>query len=130
MSSSLDLIRRRRAQLVASAAVQRDEVTIIFQRLAEPLRMADAAICCIRYLKAHPLVPIVAVVSISVAFALSRYSILQMLQRILLRAFALWRTYRSLGMWVARGQTAWVYIDTMRRNSGRNNLSGARQLRG
>ena len=130
MNSRLDLIRRRRAQLVAHAAVQRDEVTLVFQRLDQPLRMADAAVSCVRYLKAHPFVPIVAVVGIGMAFALSRYSILRLLQRILLRAFALWRTYRSLGVWVARGWTAWAYIATIRQNGGKNNPSDARQLRG
>ncbi|MDO8437191.1 MAG: YqjK family protein [Nitrosomonadaceae bacterium] len=127
MSASLDDIRWRRTQLVARAAVQRGEVTAVLQRLAEPLRMVDTAVACLRYLKAHPLVPVAALVSMGVAFMLSRnYSIFRLLQLVLFRAFALWRTYRSLSVWIARGRAVWLRIGTTWRNSRRNNLSSTR----
>ena len=127
MNANLDDVRRRRTQLVARAAVQRGEVAAVFQRLAEPLRMVDTAVACLHYLKAHPLVPIAALVGMGMAFMLSRnYSIFRLLQRVLIRAFALWRMYRSLGVWIARGRAVWLRIGTTWRNSRRNNLSSAR----
>lgn len=127
MSASLDDIRWRRTQLVARAAVQRGEVAAVLQRLAEPLRMVDTAVACLRYLKAHPLVPVAALVGMGIAFMLSRnYSIFRLLQRVLFRAFALWRTYRSLSVWIARGRAVWLRIGTTWRNSRRNNLSSTR----
>ncbi len=127
MSASLDDIRWRRTQLVAHAAVQRGEVAAVLQRLAEPLRMVNTAIACLHYLKAHPLVPVAALVGMSMAFMLSRnHSIFRLLQHVLFRAFALWRAYRSLGVWIARGQTAWSRIGMTWRNSRSNNSSSAR----
>lgn len=127
MSASLEDIRWRRTQLVARAAVQRGEVAAVFQRLAEPLRMVDTAIACLHYLKAHPLVPVAALVGMSMVFMLSRnYSIFRLLQRVLIRVFALWRTYRSLGIWIARGRAVWLRVGTTWRNSRRNNPSSAR----
>ena len=127
MSASLDDIRWRRAQLVARAAVQRGEVTAVFQRLAEPLRMVATAVATMRYLKAHPLFPIAALVGMGMAFMLSRnYKIFQLLQRVLIRAFALWRTYRSLGVWIARGRAVSLRIGTTWQNSRRNNPSSTR----
>ncbi|MEK6707222.1 MAG: hypothetical protein AAB286_04495 [Pseudomonadota bacterium] len=127
MSARLDDIRWRRTQLVARAAVQRGEVTVAVQCLAEPLRMVDTAVACLRYLKAHPLVPIAALVSMSMAFMLSRnYSIFRLLQRVLFRSFALWRTYRSLGVWIARGRAVWLRIGTTWQNSRRNSPPSTR----
>ena len=124
MSASLDDIRARRAQLVARAAVQRGEMTAALQCLAGPLRMVDTATAWVHYLKAHPLVPLAALMGMS--FMLARHGIFHLLQRILIRAFALWRTYRSLGTWITRGRVAWSRIAKMRKNSGRNNPSSAR----
>lgn len=122
MSARLDDIRWRRTQLVARAAVQRGEVTAVLQRLAEPLRMVDMAVAGLHYLKAHPLVPVAALAGMSMAFMLSRnYSIFRLLQRILFRAFALWRAYRSWGVWIARGRAAWSRIGMTWRNSRSNN---------
>ena len=122
MSARLDDIRWRRTQLVARAAVQREEVTVAVQCLAEPLRMVDTAVAGLRYLKAHPLVPVAAVVGMSMAFMLSRnYSIFRLLQRVLFRSFALWRAYRSWGVWIARGRAAWSRIGMTWRNSRSNN---------
>lgn len=127
MSASLEDIRWRRTQLVARAAVQRGEVVAVFQRLAEPLRMVDTAVACLHYLKAHPLVPVAALVGMSMVFMLSRnYSIFRLLQRVLIRVFALWRTYHSLGIWIARGRTVWLRVGTTWRNRRRNNPSNAR----
>ncbi len=122
MSARLEDIRWRRTQLVARAAVQRGEVAAVLHRLAEPLRMVDTAMASLHYLKAHPLVPIAAVVGMSMAFMLSRnYSIFRLLQRILFRSFALWRAYRSWGVWIARGRAAWSRIGMTWRNSRSNN---------
>lgn len=124
MSASLDDIRWRRTQLVARAAVQRGEVAVVFQCVAGPLRRVDAAVACLCYLKAHPLVPVTALVGMGIAFMLSRnYTIFRLLQRVLFRAFALWRTYRSMGVWITRGRTVWLRIGTIWRNSRRNNPS-------
>jgi hypothetical protein len=121
MSARLEDIRWRRTQLVARAAVQRGEVAAVLHRLAEPLRMVDTAMASLHYLKAHPLVPIAAVVGMSMAFMLSRnYSIFRLLQRILFRSFALWRAYRSWGVWIARGRAAWSRIGMTWRNSRSN----------
>lgn len=122
MSARLEDIRWRRTQLVARAAVQRGEVAAVLHRLAEPLRMVDTAMASLHYLKAHPLVPIAAVVGMSVVFMLSRnYSIFRLLQLILFRSFALWRAYRSWGAWIARGRAAWSRIGMTWRNSRNNN---------
>ena len=124
MSTSLDDIRWRRTQLVARAAVQRGEVTLVLRQLAEPLHMADTVVTCLRYLKAHPLVPAAALVGIGMAFMLARnYTIFRLLQQILIRAFALWQTYRSWSIWIARGRSVWSRIGTTWRNSRRNNPS-------
>lgn len=129
MSASLDNIRWRRTQLVARAAAQRGEVAAVLQHLAEPLRMVNTAVVCLRYLKTHPLVPLAALVGMSMAFMLSRnHSIFQLLQRVLFRAFALWRTYRSLGVWIARGRAVWLRIGTTGQNSRRNSPSSTRCL--
>jgi len=57
----------------------------------------------------------------SMAFMLSRnYSIFRLLQRILFRSFALWRAYRSWGVWIARGRAAWSRIGMTWRNSRSN----------
>ncbi len=89
--------------------------------------MVDTAVACLRYLKAHPLVPIAALVSMSMAFMLSRnYSIFRLLQRVLFRSFALWRTYRSLGVWIARGRAVWLRIGTTWQNSRRNSPPSTR----
>lgn len=127
MSASLDDIRWRRTQLVARAAVQRGEVAAVLQRLAEPLRMVDTTVACLHYLKAHPLVPVAALVGMSMAFMLSRnHSIFRLLQHVLFRTFALWRAYRSLGVWIARGRAVWLRIGTTGQNNRRNNLPSAR----
>lgn len=122
MSANLDDIRWRRTQLVARAAVQRKEVTLALHQLVEPLRMVDTAITCLRYLKAHPLIPAAALVGIGMTFMLARnYTIFRLLQQILIRAFALWQTYRSWSIWIVRGRSVWSRIGATWRNSRRNN---------
>ena len=121
--TSLHDIHHRRAQLLVRAAAQRGEVAMTFQRLEMPLRLADKAISCVRFFKAHPLVPIVAAVGVAVAFAVSgRVSIPRIFKRVLIGAIAVWRTYRSLRGWIAYGQTALLSINAMRRNSEKKNI--------
>ena len=129
MSASLDDIRWRRTQLVARAAVQRGEVSAVLQHMAEPLCIVATAAACMRYVKAHPLISVAALVSIGmgIAFMLSRnHRIFRLIQPVLIRAFTIWRTYRSLSVWIARGQAAWSRIGTTKQNSRRNILSSTR----
>lgn len=126
--TSLHDIRYRRAQLVARATAQRGEVAVLFQRLDLPLRLADGVISGVRFLKAHPLVPVAVAVGVVAALAVSRHvSIPRTLKRIFIGAIALWRTYRSLGGWIVYGRAVLLGINAMRRNSEkRNSQSGAR----
>lgn len=120
--TNLQDIHRRRAQLVARAAAQRGEVATTFQRLDTPLRMAEGVVSFVRFIKSHPLVPIVAAVGVAVAFAVSgRVSIPRMFKRVLIGAIAVWRTYRSLGVWIAYGRAALFSINAMHRSSGKKN---------
>lgn len=120
--TNLHDIHHRRAQLVARAAAQRGEVAMIFQRLDMPLRLADRAISCVRFLKAHPLVPVAVAAGIVAALAVSRHdSIPRTLKRVFIGAIALWRTYRAYGVWINYGQAALLDINAMRRNSGKKN---------
>ena len=127
--TSLNDIHRRRAQLVARAAVQRGEVATIFQRLDTPLRVAEGVVSFVRFVKSHPLVPIVAAVGVAVAFAVSgRVSIPRMFKRVLIGAIAVWRTYRSLRGWIAYGQTALLSINAMRRSGEKKNIKNNQNL--
>lgn len=121
--TSLNDIHHRRAQLLVRAATQRDEVAMIVQRLDTPLRMAEGVVSFVRFVKSHPLVPIIAAVGVAVAFAVSsRVSIPRMFKRVFIGAIALWRTYRSLGVWITYGQTALFSINAMRRSSEKKNI--------
>lgn len=127
--TSLNDIYRRRAQLVARAAVQRGEVATTFQRLDTPLRVAEGVVSFVRFIKSHPLVPIVAAVGVAVAFAVSgRVSIPRIFKRVLIGAIAVWRTYRSLRGWIAYGQTALLSINAMRRSSEKKNIKNNQNL--
>ncbi len=129
MSASLDDIRWRRTQLVAHAAVQRGEVSAVLQHMAEPLCIVATAATCMRYVKAHPLISIAALVSIgmAIAFMVSRnHKIFRLVQPVLIRAFTIWRTYRSLGVWITRGRAAWSRIETTKPNSRRSISSSTR----
>lgn len=120
--TNLHDIHRRRAQLVAQAAAQRGEVAMIFQRLDTPLRMAEGVVSFVRFLKSHPLVPIAAVVGVAVAFAVSsRLSVPRIFKRVFIGTIALWRTYRSLSVWITYGQAALFSVNAMRRNSSKKN---------
>jgi len=120
--TNLHDIHRRRAQLLARATAQRGEVAMIFQRLDMPLRLADSAISCVGFLKAHPLVPVAVAAGIVAALAVSRHvTIPRMFKRILVGAIALWRMYRSYGVWINYGQAALLGINAMRRNSSKKN---------
>lgn len=110
MTPSLSNIHLRRAQLVALSATQRVNVAISLQHLAPPIQVANTILVCLRLLKMYPLVP-VAIVAGAVAMMLSRaHARSWSLKRVAFRAFALWRTYRSLGVWAARGRMAWLRI--------------------
>lgn len=127
--TNLQDIHRRRAQLVARAAAQRGEVATTFQRLDTPLRMAEGMVSFVRFVKSHPLVPIVAAVGVAVAFAVSgRVSIPRIFKRVLIGAIAVWRTYRSLRGWIAYGQTALFSINAMRRNSEKKNIKNNQNI--
>jgi len=118
---SLSDIHLRRARLVALAATQRVNVTISLQHLAPPAQVADTVLVSLRFLKMHPLVP-VAIVAGAVAMMLSRtHSSSWSLKRVTFRAFALWRTYHSLGVWAARGRAVWLRIGTVWHTSKSHN---------
>ena len=127
--TSLHDIHRRRAQLLVRAATQRDEVAMAFQRLDTPLRMAEGVVSFVRFIKSHPLVPIVAAVGVAVAFAVSsRLSIPRIFKRVLIGAIAVWRTYRSLRGWIAYGQAALFSINAMRRSSEKKNIKNNQNI--
>lgn len=112
MIPSLSDIHLRRARLVALAATQRVNVTISLQHLAPPVQVADTVLVCLRFLKMHPLVPF-AMVAGAVVMVLSRtHGSSWSLKRVAFRAFALWRTYHSLGVWATRGRAVWLRIGT------------------
>lgn len=127
--TNLHDIHRRRAQLLARATAQRGEIAVIFQRLDMPLRLADRTVSCVRFLKAHPLVPVAVAAGIVAALAVSRHvSIPRTLKRVLIGAIALWRTYRSLGAWIVYGRTALLSINAMRRSSEKKNIKNNQNL--
>ena len=120
MITRLSDIHLRRAQLVALAAAQRTDVILSVQPLVQPLHVADTTLVCLRYLKTRPLI-LVAMLAGMTAIILSRNSANSWpLKRLAFRAFALWRSYRSLGVWVTRGRSVWLRIGTAWHNRRRH----------
>jgi small neutral amino acid transporter SnatA (MarC family) len=80
-------IQVRRERLLAKAAAQRDEVTLLLSPWATPLAVADRGVAVVTYVRAHPSLALVAVAALVVlspkrAFRWAR------------TGFAAWRGYR------------------------------------
>lgn len=80
-------IRARRERLVARAAAQRDEITLLLAPLAGPLALADRGLAAAQYVRAHPGAVAIA---IAVVVALSPRRAFRWARR----AFVVWRGYR------------------------------------
>jgi len=91
--SRLNEIQHRREQLVARAATQRDDMAEMFAQLRTPLQLADKSISFLRYIAAHPIVPVAMLAGVvAVLIATRRFNLMQWVER----GFVAWRMYRSL----------------------------------
>ena len=79
-----------RERLLALCAAQRDELVVLTQELAGPIKVADRAIDGVRYLRDHPLV---------LAGAVGLLAVMQRrgMWKWAKRGFVAWRTYRRFG---------------------------------
>jgi hypothetical protein len=86
---------RRKERLVARAAVQRAEIAAAFHRWQGPIGIADRALAAGRFLRAHP---VLLVVALAVAAVLGRRRLLGLASR----GFAVWRLLRALRAWMGK----------------------------
>lgn len=90
--SRLNDIQRRREQLVARAAAQRDDMAEMFAQLHTPLQLADKGISFLRFIASHPIIPAATLVGvIAVLIATRRFNMMKWIER----GFVAWRMYRS-----------------------------------
>ena len=61
--SAMDRIRQRRAELIARAAHQRDDIATALGALRTPLAMADKGVAAVTYVKNHPGIAAAAIVT-------------------------------------------------------------------
>ena len=85
-------IARRKERLIARCAAQREAVAGVFRELRQPIAIADRALAVVRFLRAHPVLVVVAVAAV-VAFR--RHSLLALAAR----GLAAWRTWRVIAAW-------------------------------
>ena len=80
---------RDRAELIARCAAQRDDLTVLMDQLARPLKIVDRGISCARYLRDRPL----ALGAIAALLTAARgRGVWKWAQR----GFFAWRAYRAL----------------------------------
>ena len=75
VNNQLDEIMKKRAELLARIAAQRQDVVSIGARLRTPLAIADHAVVAGRYLRAHPLL-LAALAGVVVVIAVRRRSLI------------------------------------------------------
>ena len=83
----MDMVRKRE-RLLASCDAQRDDLAMLAQELAGPLKVADRAIAGVHYLRAHPLVLGAAVAALAVVQRRGWWKWAQ-------RGFMAWRAYHA-----------------------------------
>jgi hypothetical protein len=64
--SAIERIRQRRAELIARAAQQRDDIAAALGTLRAPLAVADKGIAAVTYVKSHPGIAAAAIVATAV----------------------------------------------------------------
>jgi hypothetical protein len=89
MSTRLEEIRSRRAQLVQRAARQRDDIARTLQSLSLPVAVIDRSIALWAYLKSRP-----ALLAVSVILVLALRP--RRTFKLIPAALALWQVYRRL----------------------------------
>jgi len=85
--SAIERIRQRRAELIARAAHQRDDIATALRVLRAPLAVADKGVAAVAYVKNHPGIAAAALVATAV---ISPRSTLRWAQR----AIIVWRGIR------------------------------------
>lgn len=88
-------IARRKEQLIARCATQREAIAGAFRELRQPLAVADRALAVTRFLRAHPVLVLAAVAGV-VAFR--RRNVLSLVTS----GLASWRIWRAIAAWVDR----------------------------
>ena len=86
---------RRRERLLARVDRQRESIAAELERWEQPMKVVERGVSVARYLKAHPLFVVIAVVTAAVAGRRN-------LARWAGTGLVAWRTWRSFRGWVGR----------------------------
>ena len=95
VSEQLAEIARRKERLMARSEAQRAAIGASLRQLQGPIRIVDRGLDAARFLRAHPLLVVVAVATLVVFRGRGLLSLAR-------RAFSVWRLWRSLSAWAAR----------------------------
>lgn len=94
MSKPLREIMRKRGELVARIAAQREQVTLASVRWKAPLAVADQGLAAVRYVRSHPLI----LAGVVALLAIRRNSVIGVAGT----ALRLWNLYNSTRNYAAK----------------------------
>lgn len=94
MSKPLREIMRKRGELVARIAAQREQVTLASARWKAPLAVADQGLAAVRYVRSHPLI----LAGVVALLAIRRNSVIGVAGT----ALRLWNLYNSTRNYAAK----------------------------
>ena len=97
MSKPRREIMRKRGELVARIAAQREQVTLASARWKAPLAVADQGLAAVRYVRSHPLF-LVGVAGVVALLAIRRNSVIVVAGT----ALRLWNLYNSTRNYAAK----------------------------